>query len=106
MNWIPVTERMPEPDVPVLVFYEWQPGKHFWSRATWVPKHTVEAFNWDGEEDFLDWDETGNYAYWPEGWYEYNNDEEVCYQLKGVTHWAAVELPNIESERTQENVTA
>lgn len=93
INWIPVTEKMPEPEKPVLICHGTT-----WSRATWIPKHHTED-RWGEYEGDLDWTEDGEHAYWPEGWYEWNNVEEIHWMIesdKPVTHWAEVTLPSQE----------
>ena len=62
----------------------------YWvSRAMWVPAQSKEVGNCDfhGEVDFA---EDGT-EYWPEGWYEWNHQDECHWQLTGddtPTHWA------------------
>lgn len=98
INWMPVTEQMPTPERPVLVACaaEGQYTISYWSRAVWVPRFSHEAFSDDYEGD-LDYKEKDGEGYWPEGWYEWNNHEDVHWQLPtSVTHWAEVELPATE----------
>lgn len=95
MKWIPVAEQMPDPGKPVMVAISaarWY-NPHF-TRAVWVPKNHFEDDDLGEFQGDLDWSEDGNHAYWPEGWYEWNEYEETHWQLgDNVTHWAAVELP-------------
>jgi hypothetical protein len=93
LNWIPVTERMPAPNTPVLVLATRSNLSFCWMRAVWVPKYFHEDIHFECEGD-LDWSEDGERAYWPEGWYEWNNHEETHWLIDDpVTHWAVVELP-------------
>lgn len=96
INWIPVAERMPEPDKPVMVVVQHQHGRH-WARARWIPKHHKEDGEYEGD---LDWSDDGMHAYWPEGWYEWNEQEEIHWAIgphsATVTHWAEIALPELE----------
>ena len=58
-------------------------------RAMWVPKHSRED-NGDFQGD-VDFSADGDAAYWPQGWYEWNHQDECHWQLTGddtPTHWA------------------
>lgn len=94
MNWIPVTERMPDPEKPVAVAIagtQWDIPH--WARAVWIPKHHKEDGEFEGE---LDWSDDEEHAYWPEGWYEWNKYDEYHWRIDHpVTHWAEVELPQM-----------
>ncbi len=77
-QWVPVAERLPEPGTPVLLDI----GKRFPIRAMWAAKHTVEA---PPEQFDVDYDETTDTYYSPEGWYEWNEHEEC--------HWFVRDAP-------------
>jgi hypothetical protein len=58
-------------------------------RAMWVPTQSKEVGCADFEGE-VDHSEDGT-EYWPEGWYEWNHEEECQWQLTGAvspTHWA------------------
>lgn len=93
--WIPTTERMPEPNVPVIALVnpnEW--GKTFCIRAQYAPAKTLELdFDAEGGE----YDEETDKYYCEEGWYETNEFEDVHWNVHGtVTHWQP--LPEIPEE--------
>ena len=84
--WIPITERMPEPGVPVIALVNPKEyGKKRRIRAQWAPAKTLELAL-DAEGGIYD-EETDKY-YCEEGWYETNEYEEVHWNVSGtVTHW-------------------
>ena len=75
-----MTERLPEPGMAVLLDI----GKKTPIRAMWAAKHTVEAHD-EADPSWCDYDESTAMYYCPEGWYEWNQHEEV--------HWAVSEKP-------------
>lgn len=103
-GWIPVADRMPSPEMAVLVSLlhdvnyqgrydpKTHPVKRLWTRAMWVPKFHREC---DGDFDDFgeseDYDEAGDRYYWPEGWYETPLEGERYWILTEreytVTHW-------------------
>lgn len=93
--WIPVTDRMPEPNVPVIALVnpnEW--GKTFCIRAQYAPAKTLELdFDAEGGE----YDEETDKYYCEEGWYETNEFEDVHWNVHGtIIHWQP--LPSIPEE--------
>ena len=78
-SWISVDARLPEPNTPVLLDI----GKMFPLRALWAGKHTVRVGT--DVDDWGEYDEETDEYYCPEGWYEWNEHEEV--------HWAVSETP-------------
>ena len=78
-GWIALPGALPEPGVPVLLDI----GKKYPIRALWAAKHTVEAA--DDDTDWAEYDEATETYYCPEGWYEWNEHEEI--------HWAVTETP-------------
>ena len=78
-SWISVDARLPEPNTPVLLDI----GKKFTIRALWAEKHTVRVGT--DVDDWGEYDEETDEYYCPEGWYEWNEHEEV--------HWAVSETP-------------
>ena len=78
-SWISVDARLPEPNTPVLLDI----GKKFTIRALWAEKHTVRVGT--DVDDWGEYDEETDEYYCPEGWYEWNEHEDV--------HWAVSETP-------------
>jgi len=88
-EWISVDERMPKPGAYVLAVFRYPRGKQRVIRAMHAPRHTLSEDDW-GEflHDGGDYDEATDTAYWPEGWYECNENEETHWQVhEEVTHW-------------------
>lgn len=77
--WTALPGALPEPGVPVLLDI----GKKYPIRALWAAKHTVEAA--DDDTDWAEYDEATETYYCPEGWYEWNEHEEI--------HWAVRTTP-------------
>lgn len=79
-TWMPLPGVLPEPGKPVLLDI----GKEYPIRAMWAAKFTLPV---DLEDDsgFGEHDERTDEWYCPEGWYEWNEQEE--------THWAVDKTP-------------
>lgn len=93
--WIPITDKLPEPGVPVIALVNPNEyGKTYRIRAQWAPAKTLELhFDAEGGE----YDEETDKYYCEEGWYETNEFEEVHWNVHGtVTHWQP--LPEIPEE--------
>lgn len=93
--WIPITDRLPEPGVPVIALVNPNEyGKTYRIRAQWAPAKTLELhFDAEGGE----YDEETDTYYCEEGWYETNEFEDVHWNVHGtVTHWQP--LPEIPEE--------
>lgn len=88
IEWIS-SEIKPESDKPVLAIIE--SGKYP-VRVMWVKEYSISAEDWEynGDEDYNEEDDK---FYWPEGWYEWNEMEEVRWMCKKVSYWK--ELPNL-----------
>lgn len=96
-NWIPISEQMPKVGKPVIVAYRHENYKGEistrWIRAYHVGPLEQEADN-NYEGDDAVYDEATDQCYTPEGWYECNLSDEICYRVnEEFTHWAEVELP-------------
>lgn len=94
MTWIPITEKYPEGEEPVFVVVDFGKGRRRVLRAMWAPKNTVDGSMDDYDGD-LDYSEEKDCYYWPEGWYEWNEFDEMRWHVGGtVTHWMPLpELP-------------
>ena len=85
-DWIAVTDHLPENGMPVLVAC----GKKV-LRAAHAAKFALSEDDWgywnDGEG--ADYNEADDATYWPEGWYEWNEQEETHWAITDdlVTHW-------------------
>lgn len=79
-GWVALPGQFPEPGKPVLLDI----GKKFPIRAMWAAKHTVEAHD-EADPEWSEYDEATDQHYCPQGWYEWNEHEEV--------HWAVNQTP-------------
>ena len=85
---IPVTERMPEPDMPVLIAVRRSNGTTRRLRASYAPPKTLPVGFEMHADDFGEYDEETDEYYCPEGWYEHNEYDDVHWAVEGeVTHW-------------------
>lgn len=86
--WISVTDRLPVANQPVLAATD-----KVVVRAIYVPHHTVNCTEWDYDGD-VEYDDTTGDNYWPEGWYEWNECDDVHWRIgEKVTHW--MPLPSV-----------
>lgn len=95
-EWIAVTDRLPEGGKPVLVSY----GKKV-LRAAHAGKFELDEENWGWDDSSTgDYNESTDMTYWPEGWYEWNEYEEVHWKLNPEpTHW--MPLPEAYKEESK-----
>ena len=107
LQWIPVTERLPEPETEVLVLAE-RKGYSFRTKGV-TTYHIVtngmyedgtkntEDSNWVWETDGFEYDEELDAYIIPKGWWEYkhyNGDEDHNYAIDDVvTHWMPLPQP-------------
>jgi hypothetical protein len=88
-EWIAVDECMPEPGAYVLAVFRYTTGKQRVIRAMHAHQKTLSEDDY-GEfvTEGADYDEATDTTYWPEGWYECNENEETHWQVhEEVTHW-------------------
>ena len=83
---IPVSERLPEPGIPVLVFVPAHDGEADRQiRAVWCPPKTVEQ---DWECDGGEYDKKSRRYFFLAGWYEWTRCEGMHRALDGTpTYW-------------------
>jgi len=90
MNWISVSERLPEPQQTVYVCVV-NGEKRFQTMAVYIPpKHIVwdEFMSPDSELDTSLYDEKIDDFWTPEGWYEWQSEAELHLKITNdVTHW-------------------
>ena len=93
MKWISVNSQMPPDDhKPVLAVIH---GKKV-VRAIWVRALTIDCDDRNFEEGSY-YDADTDACYWPEGWYEYNETDEMNWDLgTPVTYW--MPLPKVPEE--------
>lgn len=90
-TWMPLPGTLPEAGKPVLLDI----GKKYPIRAMWAAKHTVQAA--DDDSDWGEYDEATDTYYCPEGWYEWNEHEDVHWRVdKTPVAWC--ELPSKEQK--------
>lgn len=83
-GWTRLPGALPKPGTPVLLDI----GKEFPIRAMWAAKHTLEV-GMDDDSGFGEYDETTDTYYCPEGWYEWNEHEDVHWRVdKTPRAWA------------------
>lgn len=93
VEWVPVTERLPEPGIPVLLDI----GAKYPIRAVWVAKFTTVAT--DNYAEWGEYDKDTDEYYDPEGWYEWNQTDETHWAVLSVPiHWMPLPAPPIASE--------
>lgn len=88
-GWITLPSALPEPGTPVLLDI----GKKYPIRAMWAAKHTVEAHD-EADPEWTDYDDAGDAFYCPEGWYEWNENEEVHWSVNAAPRsWMPLPAP-------------
>ena len=93
-DWVPVAERLPKPGKFVLAVFRYSTGKQQVIRAMHAPPKTLSEEDYGEFLTDPDYDEATDTTYWPEGWYECNENEETHWQVhEEVTHW--MPLPEV-----------
>jgi hypothetical protein len=93
-DWVPVAERLPKPGKFVLAVFRYSTGKQVVIRAMHAPPKTLSEEDYGEFLTDPDYDEATDTTYWPEGWYECNENEETHWQVhEEVTHW--MPLPEV-----------
>ena len=83
-GWTQVEDRLPDPCVPKNVCVE-RDGKRFVLRAAYAAPKTLEM---SMEADGGDYDEETDTYWCEEGWYEWNDQEEIHWQITArVVAW-------------------
>ena len=97
---MPVSERLPESGVPVLICVLNSAGKARRLRAHYAAPKTIEAGSEDNGADEYD-EETD--TYWlRSGWYETNEYEEVHWHVDDpVSHWTPLPAAPTQQEDSQ-----
>ena len=101
-RWIPVTERLPEPETEVLILA--RSGKrHIITTGMYEDgSKNTEDSEWWWETDGFEYDEELDAYIIPEGWWEYkhyNGDDEYNHAIDDVcTHWMPLPEPPREGE--------
>ena len=78
--WVPLPGTLPDPGKPVLLDI----GEKYPIRAMWAAKHTIEV-GMEDDSKLGEYDEATDTYYCPEGWYEWNEQEE--------RHWLVDKTP-------------
>ena len=105
-KWIPVTERLPEPETEVLILAK---HKTYSFKGTVTTRYitttgmyedgrkNTEDSEWTWETDGFEYDEELDAYIIPEGWWEYkhyNGDDEYNHPIDDtVTHWMPLPEP-------------
>ena len=93
MNWIKISDKKPEHGKIVLAcIVTEQLKRQIVLRAVWYDRFTEEDnFN---ENEATEYCEEKDAYFVHEGWYEFNQYEEVHWGISDeVTHWADIPLP-------------
>ena len=97
-RWIPVTERLPENDVPVLLSCKCGAGAYVCDGFHTEKYSTPIPFYEDIDADY---DEEADEYYFPEGWWEVikNWDDYSCVAIEDtITHWMPLPEPPKDGE--------
>ena len=101
-GWIAVTDQIPKSGMPVLVAC----GKKV-LRAAHAAKFALSEDDWGywNDGDGADYNDADDTTYWPEGWYEWNEQEETHWQLDHEpTYWMPLpKVPNAQGKPTAAN---
>lgn len=97
MQWIPVTERLPDNSKPVLAVVKEEMVTYV-LRVMYARKFDIESET-DYDEELFDYVEETDTYYCKPGWYETNVFEETHWGVCGeVTHWMPLPEPPKEGD--------
>lgn len=97
-EWIPVTERLPEPETEVWILAKCG-NRHIITNGMYEDgsNTTEDSTWWWTETDGFEYDEENDTYLIPEGWWEYkhyNGDDEYNHAIDDpVTHWMPLPTP-------------
>jgi len=92
-EWISVNDRLPDSGKRVLFSWRNLSGLARTSMGVYAAKFTIEEVG-DWSEDSLDYDESRDTYYRPEGWWEEGWEIEECASVScAVTHWQPLPPP-------------
>lgn len=100
-QWIAVSERLPEANTTVLLFYRNALSKGRIVRGFWCPKFSREMSSYGDFEEGGDYDEEKDQYFWPEGWFEEvdNWDDYSAVAISAqISHWQLLP-PSPDTER-------
>jgi hypothetical protein len=90
MEWTEFKNKKPKTGIPVLACGINSCGKIRRLRACYIPENFME----NDDDSFLGelgedcYNEEKDMYYWPEGWYEWNENEEIHWLIDfEITHW-------------------
>lgn len=92
-RWIPVSDRLPPDDKPVLAFGHTVRGTRTTQfKGLWIAAHTMLSAGFGADDDMaLEYDEEEDEFYVPEGWFErienWDDYTDVAVGDYIVTHW-------------------
>lgn len=97
MNWIRTIKNKPKKGIPVIGLGLNSNNKIRRIRVKWIPKYYMEC---DGDNyigDDRDYDEKTDQFYWLEGWYEWNEFEDIHWRVDfEILYWTHLPEPPIE----------
>lgn len=91
MGWISTKKKLPKNCHPVIAFGKNSVGSIRRIRAAYIRKFELVA---NDDDDRAEYDEKTDEYYSPEGWYEWNEEEETHWAVSfPITHWMPFPSP-------------